>query len=190
MAGVYDGWVPAGTSQCRRLIGMAVPALGDAGFSHWMARGRWATSRPAFFQPCARDERFPPNSTCRCLALPSFAAQRHTFTVFEESMSLSRFVCLSLVDRCAPRGLWPPPSTPHPPPLRGVLPKAADGRPLNLDFETGTLRTGPRWARPSKGNRSKAISTSPTARRQASPAARRILDRHLRADGGSAASAS
>ena len=48
-----------------------------------------------------------------------------------------------------------PPATEAENPV-GVLPVGADGKPLNLDFETGTLRTGPPRAKPSSASQSRA----------------------------------
>src|SRR5262245_66523822 len=55
--------------------------------------------------------------------------------------SLMRAVSLSLLAILAVAG-FPQPADPQQPPTpkEGVLPVGADGKPLNLDFETGTLQ--------------------------------------------------
>jgi len=57
----------------------------------------------------------------------------------------------------------------------GVLPLGANGKPLNLDFETGDLKD---WT--AEGDANQGRHGEAATRRHAEPAPRTVLDRRLR----------
>ena len=65
-------------------------------------------------------------------------------------------------------------------PNGGVLPVGADGKPLNLDFETGTLKDWTAEGDAFKGQPIKGDTVAAAPRRHEEPAPGPVLDRRLR----------
>ena len=66
-------------------------------------------------------------------------------------------------------------------PPEGTLPVGADGKPLNLDFETGTLKDWTAEGDAFAGQPIKGDTVAAAPRRHEEPAPGAVLDRHLRA---------